>query len=195
MIIVGLTGGIGSGKSTVGEMFSELGVPVYNSDDEAKRLMETSSKVKNGIKELLGREAYLDKKLNKPYISHLIFEDKNLLAAMNSIVHPAVREDFLVWSKRQKTPYVIQEAAIIFEIGSQDFYDKIILVTAPVKVRIARIMARDEKTSRKNIKARMDNQLDDTTKKSASDYSIENLELEKTKAEVLKVHLALLGNH
>ena len=193
-MIVGLTGGIGSGKTTVGKMFCELGVPVYNSDDEAKRLMESSSEVKKAVKKLLGKEAYLGKRLNKIYISKLIFKNENLLAAINSIVHPAVRMDFLSWSKRQKYPYVIQEAAIIFEIGSQDLYDKIILVTAPSKMRLDRIMARDKASSKKSIKARMENQWDDSTKKAASHYVIENLDIELTRAEVLAVHHALLDH-
>jgi len=192
-MIVGLTGGIGSGKTTVGKMFSELGVPVYNSDDEAKRLMEDSTEVKRAVKKLLGNEAYLGKKLNKPYISQLIFKNKNLLTAMNSIVHPAVRKDFLLWSQRQKYPYIIQETAIIFEIGSQDFYDKIILVTAPSEIRIDRIMARDKASSKKSIMARMENQWDDRSKKTVAHYVIENLDVERTRAEVLAVHNALLN--
>lgn len=194
MMIVGLTGGIGSGKTTVGKMFSELGVPVYNSDDEAKKLMENSPEVKKAIIKLLGEEAYLDEKLNKTYISQLIFENENLLGKMNAIVHPAVRKHFKAWADRQKSPYVIQETALIFEIGSQDFYDKIILVTAPENARIDRIKARGGSNSKKSIRARMKNQWADTAKKKGSNYVIENHELERTKGEVLRVHLALLDN-
>jgi len=194
MIIVGLTGGIGSGKTTVGKLFSEHGVPVYNSDDEAKRIMEASSEVKMAIKELLGEKAYSGKKLNKTYISKRIFERKDVLEAMNSIVHPAVRKDFLSWSKRQKFPYVIQEAAIIFEIGSQDFYDEIILVTAPEKVRTSRILKRDGTSSKTSIQARMKNQWNDSVKRKASSYIIENLDLDDTRARVSEIHDALLDN-
>ncbi len=130
-MLVGLTGGIGSGKTTVAQFFMALGVPVYNSDTEAKRLMETSEELKSAIKGILGEEAYDEQRLNKTHISQLVFNDRKLLNKLNGIVHPAVRTDFSTWAEQQKAPYVIQETALIFEIGSADFYDKIILVTAP----------------------------------------------------------------
>ena len=194
MKYVGLTGGIGSGKTTVGKMFTELGVPVYNSDDQAKQLMETSKTVKKALKTLLGEAAYKDKRLNKTFISEQVFNDKSLLGMLNSIVHPAVRTHFLAWSKQQKAPYVIQEAAIIFEIGSQDFYDKTILVTAPENLRIERIMDRDPQSSPTAIKARMQNQWEDARKIDASDYVIENLDLKTTERQVLNIHRAILEN-
>lgn len=189
--LVGLTGGIGSGKTTVGGMFAELGVPVYNSDTEAKKLMETSMEVKKALKDLLGEKAYTGKRLNKTYISEQIFTTKSLLNSINSIVHPAVRKHFLEWASRQKTAYVIQEAAIIFEIGSQDFYDKTILVTAPENARIKRIKKRNSGVSTQDIKARIQNQWKDSEKIKLSNYVIENLDLKKTEAAVLKVHQAL----
>lgn len=194
MRYVGLTGGIGSGKTTVGKMFAELGVPVYNSDDQAKQLMETSTPLKKALKTLLGEAAYMGERLNKTFISERVFTDKPLLNKMNSIVHPAVRSHFLAWSKQQKTPYVIQEAAIIFEIGSQDFYDKIILVTAPEYIRIERVKERDSQNDPATIKARMQNQWEDTKKIDASDYVIENLDLKTTELQVLEIHRALLEN-
>lgn len=194
MKYVGLTGGIGSGKTTVGKMFSELGVPVYNSDDQAKQLMETSKTVKKALKTLLGEAAYKNKRLNKTFISEQVFNDKSLLGKLNSIVHPAVRTHFLAWSKQQKAPYVIQEAAIIFEIGSQDFYDKTILVRAPENLRIERIMARDPQSSPTAIKARMQNQWEDARKIDTSDYVIENLDLKTTRRQVLNIHRAILDN-
>jgi len=194
MKYVGLTGGIGSGKTTVGRMFSELGVPVYNSDNHAKQLMETSKTVKKALKTLLGEAAYKNKRLNKTFISEQIFNDKSLLGKLNSIVHPAVRTHFLAWSKQQKAPYVIQEAAIIFEIGSQDFYDKTILVTAPENLRIERIMDRDPQSSLTAIKARMQNQWEAALKIDASDYVIENLDLKTTQRQVLNIHRAILEN-
>lgn len=194
MKYVGLTGGIGSGKTTVGKMFTELGVPVYNSDDQAKQLMETSKTVKKALKTLLGEAAYKDKRLNKTFISEQVFNDKSLLGKLNSIVHPAVRTHFLAWSKQQKAPYVIQEAAIIFEIGSQDFYDKTILVRAPENLRIERIMARDPQSSPTAIKARMQNQWEDARKIDTSDYVIENLDLKTTRRQVLNIHRAILDN-
>ncbi|SDE24870.1 dephospho-CoA kinase [Pricia antarctica] len=194
MKYVGLTGGIGSGKTTVAKMFTQLGVPVYNSDDEAKQLMENSTSLKKALKTLLGEAAYKNERLNKTFISDQVFNDTSLLGQLNSIVHPAVRTHFLEWSKQQKTAYVIQEAAIIFEIGSQNFYDRIILVTAPENLRIQRIMDRDPKSSPTTIKARMQNQWKDTRKIASSDYIIENLDLKTTERQVLKIHRALLEN-
>ena len=133
MMVVGLTGGIGSGKSTVGKLFKELGMPVYDSDKEAKKLMRSSKKIRKAIKALLGDEAYKDKKLNKGYIAKKIFDDKSLLLKLNSIVHPKVRTHFSKWVEKQQSKYVIQETAIIFENSMQGFYDKIILVTATGK--------------------------------------------------------------
>lgn len=192
MIIVGLTGGIGSGKTTVGKMFADLGVPVYNSDKEAKKLMESSKKIRKAIKELFGKKAYDKKKLDRAFIAEKVFNDRGLLAQLNAIVHPAVRKHFKSWSKKQESPYVLQEAAIIFEQGNQDFYDKIILVTAPEKDRIARILLRDADLDRRKVENRIKNQLSDHEKIKLSDYLIENLELENTRGKVLEVHKALL---
>lgn len=192
MKYVGLTGGIGSGKTTVGKMFTELGVPVYNSDHQAKQLMETCPTVKNALQTLLGEAAYHGERLNKTFISKQVFNDKSLLEKLNSIVHPVVRTHFLEWSKQQKATYVIQEAAIIFEIGTQDFYDKMIVVTSPENIRIKRIMDRDSQSSPTAIKARMQNQWEDAQKIDASDFVIKNLDLKTTERQVLKIHRALL---
>ncbi|CAM4245365.1 dephospho-CoA kinase [Zobellia nedashkovskayae] len=193
MITVGLTGGIGSGKTTVAKMFEELGVPVYNSDERAKDLMQKSPELITAIKELLGNEAYKDGKLDRAYVSKKVFNNKELLNTLNGIVHPAVRKDFISWAEDQSSNYVIQEAAIIFEIGSQDFYDCIILVTAPKKTRINRIMQRDASNTVEGIEARMRNQLSDNKKIESSDYIIQNENLEQTKVQVLDVHRDLLN--
>lgn len=190
-MIVGLTGGIGSGKTTVGNFFVELGVPVYNSDLEAKQLMVSSKQLKKDIKKLLGKDAYKGKKLNKNFISDKVFNDSSLLKKMNNIVHPAVRNDFMVWAKMQNTPYVIQETALIFENNAHKFYDKIILVTAPQDVRIQRVITRDG-ASEKKISERMGNQLSDVKKIPLADFVIVNTELEKTKLKVEEVNIALL---
>lgn len=191
--IVGLTGGIGSGKTTVSHLFAALGVPVYNSDMEAKKLMASSPELRKALKDLFGEEAYVGERLNKTYISEQIFNTKSLLNTMNSIVHPAVRKHFIAWSKRQESSYVIQEAAIIFEMGSQDFYDCTILIIAPENIRIERIISREPKFSVQDIKARIQNQWDDLQKIKLSDYVIENLDLKKTGASVLKLHQKLLA--
>ncbi len=190
-MIVGLTGGIGSGKSTVGSMFQKLGVPIYNSDIEAKNLMGRSKKIKKDIEALLGKESYLDGKPNRGYIAQKVFKDKRLLRDLNNIVHPAVRRHFKSWCKRQNATYVIQEAAVIFENGTQERYDKIILVTAPRDIRIQRVVDRDRITA-EQVMARMDNQWPDSEKEKLSDFIIENIDLAATKGEVFRIHHKLL---
>ncbi len=191
MKIVGLTGGIGSGKTTVAQMFKDLGVPVYNSDIEAKALMHNSKVVREGILELLGETAYKKGKLNRAYIANKVFNDDKLLKALNSIVHPAVREHFLKWVDQQDHSYVIQETALIFENKNQNNYDAIILVTAPEEIRIQRVVSRDN-SSKKEIISRIANQLGDSEKISYSNFVIENIDLEKTSKKVLEVNKALL---
>ncbi len=193
MKIIGLTGGIGSGKSTVAKMFTDLGVPVYNSDKEAKKIMESSEIVKNGIIELFGSTCYKGNTLNKSFISDQVFQNKDLLKKLNAIVHPAVRNHFLSWMKDQAAPYVIQEAAIIFENGKEAFYDAIILVIAPQSTRLQRVIKRD-KISKSQIMMRMDNQWPDARKIPLSDFVIDNRDRSKTLKKVQAIHLALLDD-
>ena len=187
MKIIALTGGIGSGKTTVAKLFEELGVPVYNSDLKAKKLMQNSKELRTAVMDLLGEESYKLQRLNKKYIADKIFEDKELLQKLNAIVHPAVRQDFFKWVKKKRTPYVIQEAAILFENNSYKTFDKIILVKAPKEVRLQRVLTRDA-ISEKEILARMENQWDDSKKIPLADYVIENTDLGKTKLQVEKIH-------
>ncbi|WP_291965315.1 dephospho-CoA kinase [Maribacter sp.] len=194
MITIGLTGGIGSGKSTVASMFKDLGVPVYDSDQRAKHLMNSSKAIHDQLIELLGEEAFLDGKLNRAFIASKVFNDKNLLAKLNDIVHPVVREDFVAWAKNQNARYVIQETALLFENKSQALYDEVILVTAPKEVRIGRVLARDN-TTRAQVEARMDNQLEDKIKLELANFVIENIDLEITKEKVLQVHASILTEH
>lgn len=191
MRIVGLTGGIGSGKTTVAKLFMELGIPVYNSDSRAKELMSKSEALKNAIRELLGEDSYKNESLNKKYIADKVFTNKNLLQKLNEIVHPAVKKDFIAWAGKKKTPYVIQEAAILFENGSYKNFDRIILVKAPKLERLERIIKRD-KRSKEEILMRMENQWKDSEKIPLSDFVIENINLEKTKLQVQKIHDQLL---
>ena len=191
MMIVGLTGGIGSGKSTVSKMFQVLGVPVYDSDIEAKKLMISSDALKEGIIELLGTKAYSDKKLNRTFISNKIFNQPDLLKKLNHIVHPAVRNHFLDWVTLQKKPYVIQETALIFENQNQDNYDTVILVTAPEAHRIQRVMDRDG-VSRVKVLERIANQLKDTEKIQKADCVIKNIALKDTMNQVSELHKRLL---
>jgi len=191
MKVVGLTGGIGSGKSTVSKMFLELGVPVYNSDERAKKLMNTSAEIKNQIIAFLGKESYHEEKLNRAYIAKKVFNDTTLLAQLNAIVHPVVREDFLKWTGEQEYCYVIQETALLFENNAQHLYDSIILVTAPKVERISRVVSRDKGT-REQVIARMNNQMDDEEKLNLSDFVIENIDIERTRSIVLQVHAAII---
>ncbi len=192
-MIVGLTGGIGSGKSTVGSMFKELGIPVYNSDERAKQLMHTSKTLRKQLLELFGEAAYMNESLNKAFIAEKVFKDSAKLTALNRIVHPAVRKDFSAWAASQKAPYVIQETALLFENKAQKFYYKTILVTAPKEDRIQRVLARDNAT-REQVVVRMDKQLDDFEKLKLADFVIENIDLERTRAEVQKLHQSILAD-
>lgn len=191
MMTVGLTGGIGSGKTTVAKLFSALGIPVYNSDEMAKKLMQTPGKLKSGITALLGDEAYIENKLNKPYIAGRVFDNASLLDQLNKLVHPAVKKDFKEWAARQHAPYVIQEAAILFENGSYREYDKIILVTAPEDIRVARILNRDG-SNENDIRARMGHQWQDSKKEALSHFIIINTDMEKTNEAVDAIHAKLL---
>ncbi|WP_190808994.1 dephospho-CoA kinase [Flagellimonas sp. S3867] len=190
MIVVGLTGGIGSGKSTVANMFRELEVPVYDSDEEAKQLMISSGKIKKSIISLLGKKAYSEGNLNRSYIANRVFNNPDLLQQLNDIVHPEVRKHFLDWVDDQTSNYVIQETALIFENGAQDNYDHVLLVTAPIELRLQRVMERDA-TSEQEVMGRMNNQMDDSEKMELADFCIENLDLETTKKAVKKLHRKL----
>lgn len=191
MITVGLTGGIGSGKTTIAKAFEALGIPIYIADDEAKKLMNTSKVLKRKLTALFGELAYIDDTLNRPFLAKSIFNDKALLNKMNAIVHPKVGKHFIKWKNKQQAPYVIKEAAILFESGSYKKYDYIITVTAPEKTRIARVQKRDSASIEK-VKAIIKNQWKDDKKIELSDYVILNTNLETTKKEVLKTHKNLL---
>lgn len=189
--LVGLTGGIGSGKTTVSHFFKELDVPVYIADTEAKALMNTSKIIKRKLIELFGEKAYLDGKLNRPYLSKQIFSNKELLQQMNAIVHPKVAKHFAKWVKKQDFPYVISEAAILFENGSYKKYNYIITVTAPEEIRLKRVIKRDN-TTKKKVESVMNNQWSDAEKIKRSDFVITNINLEQTKAQVVEIHQKIL---
>jgi dephospho-CoA kinase len=187
MIVVGLTGGVGSGKTTIAKQFNALGIPVYIADDEAKKLMHTSKIIKRKLFQLFGENAYVNGELNKPFIAKVIFNDKRYLELMNAIVHPKVAKHFSRWLTKQKSPYVIKESAILFESGSYKQCDLIILVTAPKALKIKRLLQRDN-TTKDKIKAIMNNQLPDAETKKRSDYIIVNDTLENAKVQVDKIH-------
>lgn len=190
MKIVGLTGGIGSGKSTVAQMFKDLGVPVYHSDSEAKQLMTTTPKLKKAIIALLGKEAYKDGKLNRSFIARKVFKDTQSLQALNALVHPEVRSHFLQWVKQQSAPYVIQETALLFENEAQDQYDVILWVNAPVPLRLQRVMARDGATVQE-VHDRMKHQIEAEQAAPQADFCITNIDLNTTRAKVEALHQKL----
>ncbi len=190
-MIVGLTGGIGSGKTTVANFFSALGIPVYISDDEAKKLMMYDTEIRYEVQELLGKEAYANGNLNKAYIAGKVFKDTQMLQKLNEIVHPRVATHFKKWYHRQSSPYVIKEAAILFENGGYKECDFMILVTAPIHTRIARVQKRDNSTEIA-IRDRMNNQWDDYKKAALADITIENSILERTKKNVERIHTHIL---
>lgn len=191
MVVVGLTGGIGSGKTTILNYFQSLGVPIYIADAEAKALMNRSKVIKRKLIELFGNEAYKDGRLNRPYLSSKIFNDKNLLSKMNAIVHPKVASHFKRWLKNQHTEYVIKEAAIIFENNLEHQYNYIITVVADEELRINRVMKRDT-VSKERVKSIIKNQLSDAIKIEKSDYVIYNNDLKAAKIQALEIHHNIL---
>ncbi|MFC5195993.1 dephospho-CoA kinase [Bizionia hallyeonensis] len=191
MKIVGLTGGIGSGKTTVAKLFGQLGVPTYFADDEAKALMNRSKVIKRKLIALFGDEAYKNQKLNRPFLAEAIFNDKNLLKAMNAIVHPKVASHFKKWTEKQQTDYVLKENAILFEHGGEKDCDFTILVTAPESIRIERVIARDQRT-KAQVQAIINNQLPEQEKIKKATFVIENTDLNATKKQVIKVHQNLI---
>ena len=191
-MIVGLTGGIGSGKSTVARFFMQLGVPVYFADLEAKKLMHTSLELKKRIIELFGDMAYKKEILNSSFIAEIVFKDQRKLQRLNEIVHPAVKEDFEHWVQLQKTPYVIQENPLIFEKQSVGDFDAVITVTAPKQSRIQRVIDRDGLTENQ-ILDRMSNQMDDQVKVKGADFVIHNEVLEDTLDQTTRIHQQLLS--
>lgn len=191
MITVGLTGGIGSGKTTVAMAFKALGVPVYIADFEAKALMNRSKVIRRKLEAIFGEAAYIDNKLNKPFLAEAIFNNKDLLKQMNAIVHPKVAKHFLKWKAKQNAIYTISEVAILFENTTYKNYDYIITVTAPKHDRIARVIKRDH-TTKEKIQAIINNQWTDVQKIKLSDFVINNTNLEFTNKQVLEIHNALI---
>ena len=187
MMVVGLTGGIGSGKSTIAKAFAALGIAVFNSDEQAKALIATDAQVKERIIAAFGEEAYQNGEYNRAYIAQIVFNNSEKLAILNGIVHPALAEYFKRWAKEQTSPYVLKEAAILFESGSYKDCDYIITVTAPEEVRIARVMARDHCTEAQ-VRARMTQQWSDAQRIALSDAVIENIDLERAKEQVKRIN-------
>ena len=190
MMVVGLTGGIGSGKSTIAKEFATLGISVFNSDEQAKVLIANNAQVKKRIIAAFGEEAYQNGEYNRTYIAQIVFNNSEKLTILNGIVHPALAEYFKQWTKKQTSPYVLKEAAILFESGNYKDCDYIITVTAPEEVRIARVMARDHCTEAQ-VRARMAQQWSDAQRIALSNAVIENIDLESAKEQVKRIHFQL----
>jgi dephospho-CoA kinase len=191
MLNVGLTGGIGSGKSTIAAAFAKFGIPVYYADKEAKRLMNEDKELRKEIIEIFGKRAYVNGVLNRKHLAFVVFNDKDKLNRLNSKVHPAVRKDYQEWIKNQDAPYNIREAAILFESGSHKDCDLVILVTAVEEVKIQRVMERDN-VSREDVLSRMRQQWDDEKKAKRSQFVIKNEELASMNKSVSEIHDSIL---
>ncbi len=192
MIKIGITGGIGSGKTTVCKIFETLGIPVYYADSRAKRLMTSNKPLKKAIIALLGKEAYFKNgRLNRKYIGNCVFNDKELLKKLNALVHPVVHQDSKAWFDIQKTPYALKEAALLFESNGHLFLDKVITVLADQDERIRRVIERDG-SSKKDVIARMNNQWKDSQRIEKSDFIIENNRKELLIPQIMQIHKELL---
>jgi dephospho-CoA kinase len=173
MRIIGITGGIGSGKSSIAKVFISMGFPVYNSDTRAKELINSNIDVIDSIKQEFGDDIYSSEGLDRKKMASIVFSDSDKLQKLNSIVHPAVGLDFDKWANSQNTSFVLKEAAILFETGIYKSLDKTILVTCPKEERINRVMKRDSAT-KEAIEARMNSQWSEEKKKELADYIIDN---------------------
>ncbi len=192
---IGITGGIGSGKSIVCEIFQILGVPVYDADSRAKVLMTEDERTVDAIKNSFGLDAYTaDGALNKTFLAKIVFNDREKLNILNNIVHPAVGRDFEKWSDSHRTnSYLIKEAALLIESGSYKQLDLLITVTAPEELRITRILKRDPHRTEENIRKIMANQLDEDAKISRSQFVIVNDDKTLLIPQVLNIHRHLLN--
>lgn len=181
--IIGLTGGIGSGKTTIAKHFMKMGIPVYIADDEAKKVMQ-SINIVNAIKEVFGSTIFEGTNLKREKLAEIVFNDPEKLKELNGIVHPAVKADFKEWLfKHAEFPLVIYESAILFESDNYKDFNAIITVTAPLELRIERVLQRDN-TTRDHVLKRMNSQWTDVQRISKSDFLIENINLETAKKEI-----------
>jgi len=188
---LGITGGIGSGKTSVCRVFTILGIPVFSADPEARRIMNDHPDIIRGINEIAGKDLYPEGSLNSAELAALIFNDPDKLQKVNSLVHPVVFQYFIEWTKIQTAPYVIMEAAILFESGASELVDRVATVVAPVEERIRRVTLRNKLTG-EQVRERIKNQMDDPTRIRMSDYVINNAENEMIIPVILKIHEDIL---
>jgi dephospho-CoA kinase len=191
---VGVTGGIGSGKSTVCQVFSILGIPVYSADNRAKWLMSNDPKLKSEISSLFGAESFLpDGSLNRSFLAEEVFSDAEKVKKINALVHPAVGKDFLDWANAQTSPYLIKEAALLFESGSSKELDIIINVSSPLKIRMARILMRDPHRSEDQVNHIIDQQMPDEEKNELADFVVKNNDNKLIIPQLLEIHKRILA--
>ncbi len=184
---IGITGGIGAGKSIISKVFNALGIPVYDADSRAKWLMNNDLRIKSKIIDFLGSEAYKKDELNREYIAGETFANPEKLQQLNEIVHPIVGEDYQIWVSNQKCPYSLKEAALIFEAGSYQDLDKIIVVTAPESLRVDRVLERDKHRSKEDVQAIMNRQWPEEKKIANADFLIKNDGIEMIMPQVLSL--------
>lgn len=173
MIRIGITGGMGAGKSVISEMMRCLGIPVYDADIASKKILNSNTKVKTQLIELLGEEIFSNGQLNRPLMAQLIFNNNELLLKTNAIIHPAVFEDFIAWSEAQNKEVVACETAILFESGMVSYFDSILMISAPLEIRIERCIKRNNFT-REQVLERIAKQMDESKKIELSDFVIDN---------------------
>lgn len=186
--LIGITGGIGAGKSLVSKIFQTLGIPVFNADDTAKSLIETDPELKNDIIQLFGNEAYIENKYNRKYIANRVFYESSLLQKLNNLVHPKVREHANYWlSSQEKLPYYLYEAALMKAAGDGNLFNKVIVVFSPIYLRIERIKARDNRTEAE-ILAIINKQISDEERVKIADFQIFNDEKASIIKQVMELH-------
>ncbi|MBR6659559.1 MAG: dephospho-CoA kinase [Paludibacteraceae bacterium] len=173
MIRIGITGGMGAGKSVISEMMRCLGIPVYDADIASKKILNSNTKVKTQLIELLSEEIFSNGQLNRPLMAQLIFNNNELLLKTNAIIHPAVFDDFIAWSEAQNKEVVACETAILFESGMVSYFDSILMVSAPLEIRIERCLKRNNFT-REQVLERIAKQMDESKKIELSDFVIDN---------------------
>ena len=188
--MIGLTGGIGSGKSVVAKIFATIGIPVFNADEAAKRIMQTSPAIKTKLIEQFGTDIYNAHGLDKEKLAAIVFNDPFQLQLLNAIVHPVTIQAAKDWAAKQTSPYVIKEAALIFESGAADGLFKVIGVTAPLSLKVHRVMQRDG-IKKDQVDARMRNQISDTIKMRLCDYVIDNNNQQMVLPQVLEIDKAI----
>jgi len=190
---VGVTGGIGSGKTLVCEVFKRLGIPVYNADNEAKNILNSNTEVRKSIENYFGQDIYENNSLNKKKLAEIIFNNSEAIQRINSTVHPVVRQYFIAWCKLQENkPYVIEEAAIIFESGAFKELDYTINVFAPEQIRIQRVMERDRATI-EDVKNRMQNQMNDDERMKLANFTIINDGTKMIIPQILEIHSKIVN--